>query len=64
MSEIDDFARCKGCGATAEIELVDEYGLRDSIVKATEEEVILEIACKEDGCYCVWRAVYAFAGNQ
>jgi len=57
-------SRCPKCNTKADVQLVDKNGLVDSIVKATSEEVVMEIACKEDNCNKVWRATFCFAGNQ
>lgn len=55
---------CPECNTEADVSLVTAEGLNDAVVKATSEEVVLEISCKESDCNNVWRAVYAFAGNQ
>lgn len=57
-------SRCPECDTQVNVQMVDQDGLNDAVVKATSEEVVLELACKEPDCSCVWRAVYAFAGNQ
>lgn len=56
-------ARCPNCDTEADVKLADANGLVDSVVKATSEEVVMEIGCKEPDCTAVWRAVYTFTGN-
>jgi len=55
---------CPACGTEAEIVLEKMGGLSDAVVKADSEEVVMEIECESDNCTAVWRAVYAFVGNQ
>jgi len=55
---------CPECGTEPEINLEKMGGLSDAAVKATAEEIVMEIECSADNCTRVWRAVYAFAGNQ
>lgn len=61
---LDTNTRCPKCDTKADVQLADKDGLVDSVVKATSEEVVMEVSCKEEDCNRVWRAVYAFAGNQ
>ena len=55
---------CPECGTEPEVNLEVMGGLSDSVVKATAEEIVMEIQCRADNCNRVWRAVYCFAGNQ
>ena len=57
-------SRCPECDTKVYVQLADKDGLVDSVVRATSEEVIMEVSCKEEDCDRVWRVVYAFAGNQ
>jgi len=60
----DTICTCPACGTEAEIVLEKMGGLSDAIVKSTSEEIVMEIACKDNNCSAVWRAVYSFTGNQ
>jgi len=54
-------SRCPQCDTKVDAQL-ESSG--DQVVKATSEEVVLEFECKEPECSRVWRAIYAFAGNE
>lgn len=60
----DTQAHCPECGTVADVQLVNEEGNRATPLKASNEEILLEIVCDSDSCNNVWRAVYAFVGNQ
>lgn len=62
--ELNTKASCPECGTEADVQMVDENGLKDAVVKVTSEEVVLELGCKEQSCNRVWRAVYSFTGNE
>lgn len=57
-------SRCPECDTKVDVQLTDDLTSDDKVVKATSEEVVLDVGCKEPDCSRVWRAVYAFAGNQ
>jgi len=56
--------KCPRCDTKADVQLVDGNSEVDRVVKANSEEVVMEICCKEKYCYCVWKAVYAFSGQE
>lgn len=56
--------RCPRCGVKADVQLDNEDGFCDVIAVSNSEEIVVEIGCKQEDCNKVWRAVYAFAGNQ
>lgn len=60
----DTRTHCPECDTEADVSLVTADGLNDAVLKATSEETVLEISCKEPDCSNVWRAVYSFTGNQ
>lgn len=52
--------RCPECNTKADVNMNVDNKSSDVVVKATSEEVVMELTCNAPDCNKVWRAVYSF----